>query len=190
MLRAPDGSSSRVDVAGSGCSGPGLALQVERTSWAPTLRPPTSSPTRQPDAEPTLLVRGSPRYVDIAPAERAAQRVAALPPAGSRGGHGALRSRADVAGSGCSGPGPALRVERMSWAPTLRARLALLHGSRTLSRRSWSAARRAKRTSRRRSARPLGSLRCRRRGHVAATGPNGGLCLYRRVDTRRGHGDM
>ena len=78
------GSSSRVDVAGPGGTGPGLALQVERTSWAPTLRPPTSSPSRQADAEPTLLVRGSPRHADVAPAERVTpQRATRSDPLGS-----------------------------------------------------------------------------------------------------------
>ena len=98
------------------------------------------------------------------PARRPPHRVPGLVGPGrifkSSGRHGPRRrrsragssSQADVAGSGRSGPGPALRVEWMSWTPTLRARRALLHGSRTRSRCSWSAARRATRTSRRRSA--------------------------------------
>ena len=51
-LRARTSSPSRVDVVDADASGP------------------TSSPSRQPDAEPMLLVRGSPRHTDVAPTER------------------------------------------------------------------------------------------------------------------------
>ncbi len=78
LLRARTSSPSRADVVDADASGP------------------TSSPSRQPDAEPMLLVRGSPRHTDVAPAERAAQRVAALQPAESRGDHGARRGTASL----------------------------------------------------------------------------------------------
>ena len=79
-LRARTSSPSRVDVEDADASGP------------------TSSPSRQPDAEPMLLVRGSPRHTDVVPTERAAQRVAALPPAESSGDHrdGARRGTASL----------------------------------------------------------------------------------------------
>ncbi len=97
------GSSSRADVAGSGRSWARLALQSSGRRGLQTLRSPTSSPTRQPDAHGLLLA---------APRRHCARR----------------------------------------------------------------------------SVRPRGPLRCRRRGHVAA--PAGGPRSNRRVDAGCGHGDM
>ena len=116
-------------------------------------------------------------------------------------------SQVDVTGPGGAGPGPGLQVKRTSRAPVAPGPDQLSESSGCRGRRrfgpdelSFTAAGRgadalgprlaAPHGRRADGARPSGSLRCRRRSHVATTGPGGGPRPYRRVDTRRGHGVM